>query len=401
MKSFEYKAKELKTGKVVKGVLTADNERMAGKVLVEQGYVPDSIKIAGGENVVASFLGRITTKDKVLFSRQFATLIGAGLPLSDSLRTMVDQTSNKKMRNVIEDILVQVSAGKSLAVAFARHPDVFDKVYLALIEAGEMSGTLDESLKRLATQQEKDAAMMSKIRSAMTYPAIVLLVINGVMIFMMMVVVPQVESLYKDLKQELPALTAGMAVFARFLMSFWWLILGLVGFLGWFLVTFFKTEVGVRWGCLIKLNIPMFNSLFRRLYMARFTRTAQILLATGVPILDVLRISGEAMNNAVVNEQIKEATDKVKSGKKLSESLEDREYILPLVPQMASIGEQSGKMDEMLGKVAQVYEDELDEQIKAISTMIEPVLMIVLAVMAGGMVAAILLPIYSLVNNIA
>lgn len=401
MKSFEYKAKELKTGKVVKGVLTADNERMAGKVLVEQGYVPDSIKIAGEENVVANFLGRITTKDKVLFSRQFATLIGAGLPLSDSLRTMVDQTSNKKMRNVIEDILVQVSAGKSLAVAFARHPDVFDKVYLALIEAGEMSGTLDESLKRLATQQEKDAAMMSKIRSAMTYPAIVLLVINGVMIFMMMVVVPQVESLYKDLKQELPALTAGMAVFARFLMSFWWLILGLVGFLGWFLVTFFKTEVGVRWGCLIKLNIPMFNSLFRRLYMARFTRTAQILLATGVPILDVLRISGEAMNNAVVNEQIKEATDKVKSGKKLSESLEDREYILPLVPQMASIGEQSGKMDEMLGKVAQVYEDELDEQIKAISTMIEPVLMIVLAVMAGGMVAAILLPIYSLVNNIA
>lgn len=401
MKSFEYKAKELKTGKVVKGVLTADNERMAGKVLVEQGYVPDSIKIAGGENVVASFLGRITTKDKVLFSRQFATLIGAGLPLSDSLRTMVDQTSNKKMRNVIEDILVQVSAGKSLAVAFARHPDVFDKVYLALIEAGEMSGTLDESLKRLATQQEKDAAMMSKIRSAMTYPAIVLLVINGVMIFMMMVVVPQVESLYKDLKQELPALTAGMAVFARFLMSFWWLILGLVGFLGWFLVTFFKTEVGARWGCLIKLNIPMFNSLFRRLYMARFTRTAQILLATGVPILDVLRISGEAMNNEVVNEQIKEATDKVKSGKKLSESLEDREYILPLVPQMASIGEQSGKMDEMLGKVAQVYEDELDEQIKAISTMIEPVLMIVLALMAGGMVAAILLPIYSLVNNIA
>lgn len=401
MKSFNYRAKEIKTGKIIKGSLSAENERMAGKILVSQGYIPEIVEDAGQEKWWSKFSGRITVKDKVLFTRQFATLIGAGLPLSDSLRTMLEQTSNKKMQLVIEDILTQVSAGKSLAVAFGRHEKVFDRVYLALIEAGEMSGTLDVSLKRLALQQEKDANMMSKIKGAMMYPAIVLLVITGVMIFMMLTVVPQIESLYKDLKQELPVLTASMAAFARFIMQFWWLVLAIVAGAVWGLISFARTETGVRTFALFKLNVPMFNSLFRRLYMARFTRTSQILLATGVPILDVMRIGGEAMNNVVVNKQIEIAIDKVKSGKKLSDSLEGREYILPLVPQMASIGEQSGKMDEMLGKVAQVYEDELDEQIKAISTMIEPVLMIVLAVMAGGMVAAILLPIYSLVNNIA
>jgi type IV pilus assembly protein PilC len=402
MKRFDYRARNLKTGAVVKGNIQAETERAAGKLLIDKGLSPISLKAEG--EALFGFLkggkGKVGTKDKIVFTRQFATLIGAGLPLANSLRTVADQTQNKAMKSVIESILADVEGGKPLVDAFAKHPKVFDKVYLSLIAAGEMSGTLDESLKRVAMQQEKDSAMMSKIRGAMTYPGIVLVVILLVVGFMLFTVVPQVENLYNDLKQPLPAATAIMVGGANFLMQFWWLVLvvvvgAVVGF-----VSFLKTKVGVRVFSMFKLNVPMFKKLFQRLYMARFARTAQILLATGVAMLDVLRISGDAVNNEVVKESITKAAEMVKGGKALSVAIKDKPYIMPLVPQMVSIGEQSGKIDEMLGKAAQVYEDELDEQIRTISTMIEPVLMVFLALVAGGMIAAILFPIYSLVNMV-
>lgn len=399
MRRFTYKARDSKTGKMVKGNIQADNERVAGKLLIEQGFTPDKI-IEEVDNFWEKFNRRVRTKDKIVFTRQFATLIGAGLPLATSLRTVAEQTQNKAMRNVVEEVLSDVEAGKPLSEAFAKHPEVFDKVYLALIAAGEASGTLDEALKRLAFQQEKDEAMMSKIRGAMIYPAIVLVVIIAVMIFMMIVVVPQVEGLYKDLDKQLPWLTAVMVAAANFLIKYWWLIAIIFFFLIWFFIQFRKTETGIKLAASFKLNVPLFKGLFWRLYNARFARTAQILLSTGVAMLDTMEIAGKAINNVKVYAQIEMAQEKVKGGKPLSESLKDREYILPLLPQMSSIGEQSGKIDEMLGKAAQVYEDELDEQIRTLSTMIEPILMVIMAVLVGGMVGAVLFPIYSLVNDI-
>ena len=398
MKRFSYRAKDTRTGRTLKGSIQAESERAAGKLLVERGFVPDYLKEEG--TGLLDKINGVTTKDKIVFTRQFATLVGAGLPLANSLRTVAEQTQNKKMRGIIEEILADVEAGKSLGDAFAKHPKVFDKVYLALVRAGEVSGTLDESLKRIATQQEKDAAMMSKIRGAMTYPLIVLVVIIAVIVFMMSTVVPQVEGLYEDLGEELPALTAFMVGLAKFGAQFWWLILLIfVGIIGGIL-QFRRTKTGIRFFANFKLNVPLFKGLFQKLYMARFARTAQILLATGVPMLDTLKISGEAVNNVVVQNSIDEAAEKVQAGKALSIALRDKPYILPLIPQMISIGEESGKIDEMLGKAAQVFEDELDEQIRALSTMIEPVLMVVLAIVAGGMVGAILFPIYSLVSSI-
>jgi type IV pilus assembly protein PilC len=398
MRRYNYRAKDNDTGRVLKGSIQAESERAAGKLLLERGYIPEKLT-EEGTGLFASASTKVPSKERIVFSRQFATLIGAGLPLANSLRTIIDQTVNKPMRRVIEELLADVEAGKSLGDAVAKHPDVFDGVYLALVRAGEKSGTLDEALKRLAYQQEKDAAMMSKIRGAMTYPAIVLVVIIAVVGFMMFTVVPQVEKLYDDLNETLPALTAFMVAATAFVVDFWWLILIVVVGLVWFLLQFRKTPTGVRAMATFKLNVPMFNGLFRRLYMARFARTAQILLSTGVAMLDTMDISGEAMNNVVVQSSITAASEMVRSGKALSESLKDKEYILPLVPQMAGIGEQSGKIDEMLGKAAQVYEDELDEQIRTISTMIEPLLMVILGVVAGGMVGAILFPIYSLVGT--
>jgi pilin biogenesis protein len=401
MKKYNYEARDSASDKIVKSVVQADSENSAAKLLSAQGFVPLKIELQDDkDNIFARLSGRITTKDKVVFTRQLATLIGAGLPLSQSLRTVQEQTANKRMQEIVQEIISDVEGGKSLSDSFSKHPEVFNKVYVALVAAGETSGTMDDALKRLAAQQEKDAAMMGKIRGAMMYPSIVLAVIILVVGFMLFTVMPQVEGLYRDLNKELPLITLIMVGTAKFFTGFWWLIILLLIIGGYFLVQYLKTDQGIRTKDTLKLNAPLFKGMFRKMYMARFTRTGQTLLSTGVPMLDMLRISSEAVNNVVISEGIARAADKVKGGKALSASLSNEDYFLTMVPQMIKIGEQSGKIDEMMGKTAQVYEDELDEEIRALSTAIEPVLMIFLAVVAGTMVAAILFPIYSLVGNI-
>lgn len=401
MKKFHYEAKDQSTGKTVKAEVQAESETSAAKLLIAQGFLPYSIKEESeGGNFLAKVTNRITLKDRVVFTRQLSTLIGAGLPLTQSLRTVHDQTENKKLQGVIDDITASVEGGKSMSESFGRHPEVFDNVFLALVTAGEASGTLDDALKRIAAQQEKDAAMMSKLRGAMVYPMIVLAVIMGVVVFMLVAVVPQVEKLYQDLKQELPLITQVMVALANFLSNFGWVVIIVAAAGIYFAKQYSRTEPGIKLIDTLKINMPMFGSMFRKLYMARFSRTGQTLLNTGVPMLDMLKITAQAVNNTIIGGAINRASEKVRGGKALSVALKNETYILPFVPQMISIGEQSGKIDEMLGKAAQVYEDELDEEIKSISTAIEPILMVILAIVAGSLVAAILLPIYGLVNNL-
>ena len=400
MKRYNYKAKDKKTGKILKGNVQAENENIAGRLLIDQGYIPQSITEEG-----TGLLGgkaRITTKDRIMFTRQLSTLIGAGLPLAASLRTVTEQTQSKSMKSVIEEILTSVESGKTLYDSFSQFPDIFNGVYLALIRAGEMSGTLDLALKRLADQEEKDAAMMSKIKGALVYPGIILVVIIAVLAFMMIMVVPQVENLYKDMGQQLPELTKLLVDLSNFFDHFWWLVLLIVGGVAggiWYAVK--KTAAGRRVADNFKLYVPIFGGLFRKLYVSRFARTAEMMLATGVPMLDSVKIAIDATNNVVVEDEYSKSLDVIKGGKALSEALKDRNFMLPLVPQMASIGEESGKIDEMLGKAAQVYETELDEQINNISTMVEPILMVIMAGLIGVVIGGTLLPIYSLVNNIA
>lgn len=401
MRRFNYEAKDLSSDKVVKSVVQAESENAAAKLLIAQGFAPSKItEISNDDSFIAKLSGRITTKDRVVFTRQLSTLIGAGLPLSQSLHTVRDQTQNKKLQAIVDEIISSVEGGRSLTDSFGQHKQVFDSTFLALVSAGEASGTLDESLQRIATQQEKDSAMIRKIRGAMTYPVIVLGVIIAVVIFMLLSVVPQVKKLYADLHESLPFITQIFVGAADIITQFWWLLLGLIVIGAYFAFQYIQTEAGIAFKDTLKLNIPIFSPMFRKLYMARFTRTGQTLLRTGVPMLDTLRIASEAVNNSIIAKEIMNAAEKVKGGKALSTALKSEEYITSFVPQMISIGEQSGKIDEMLGKAAQIYEEELDEAIQTISTAIEPILMVVLAIVAGGLVGAILFPIYSLVNSI-
>ena len=400
MRRFNYRAKDRTTGKELKGTIQAENEQTAGHLLIDQGYLP--LSIAEDKGGLFGGQARVTTKDRITFTRQLATLIGAGLPLSASLRTVAEQTQGKAMKIIVEEILVSVEAGKSLYDSFSKYPDVFNGVYLALIKAGETSGTLDLALKRLADQEEKDAAMISKIRGALVYPAIILVVIIAVLAFMMIMVVPEVKGLYADMGKELPGLTKFLVAISDFFGKFWWLVLMITVaaiFALWYVVK--KTSGGRKVADSFKIHVPIFGALFRKLYVSRFARTAEMMLATGVPMLDAIKIAIGATSNVVVEQEYSKAIEIIKSGKPLSESLKDREYMLPLVPQMASIGEESGKIDEMLGKAAQVYENELDEQINNISTMIEPILMVIMAGLIGVVVGGTLMPIYSLVSSVA
>ena len=399
MLNFTYKARDLASNKIISSTVQAESEAEAGKLLMGRNLVPLSIIPEGEKSgLLDKFTNRITTKDRVVFTRQLATLISAGLPLTQSLHTVQDQTANKKLKAVVQNIITSVEAGSTLAKAFEKE-EIFSELFIALIAAGEVSGTLDKALERIANQQEKDAEIASKVRGAMVYPGIVLAVMVGVVVFMLTNVVPQIENLYKSLGKDLPLLTQMMVNAAHGLTKFWpIIIIVLVGGV-FYLRRYTKTPTGKRQADTIKLKLPMFGNLFSILFMARFTRTGETLLMSGVPMLEMLRIAGQSVGNIPVQEALSRTAEKVKSGKSLAKSLKNEELILPLVPQMISIGEQSGGVDTMMGKAATFYENELDDAIKNISTAIEPILMVCLAVVAGGMVGAILFPIYSLVGN--
>ena len=399
MKTFTYTARDNATGSVVNSIIQADSERSAASILLSQELSPLSITEQNRGSILDNITNRIRGKDKVFFTRQLSTLVEAGLPITQSLHTILDQTKNKRMQEVIQDIITSVEGGKTLHDAVAKHPDVFNNIYIALVRAGETSGTLDRSLKRLADQQEKDEAMMRRIRGAMYYPSIVLLVIVMVLVFMLVTIIPQIEQLYAGLNKPLPLATAALVWMANAVKYYWYLIIGGVFFVVYFFRQYMRTETGIKMSSNLKLNAPVISRLFRKMYMARFTRTADTLLEAGVPMLDMLDVAADAVDNVYIANSINVAAERVKGGMALSKAISDQEYFNELVPQMIKIGEQSGRISQMLGKVASVYEDELDEEIKAISTIIEPALMVFMAIMAGGIVMAVLMPIYSLVGT--
>lgn len=399
MLTFNYIAKEAKTGKKIKAQVQADNQQAAAKLIREQGFTPLSIE-AEKDSFGGRFHRRIRTKDKVLFSRQLATLINAGLPLVQSLRSVSKQTSNKAFKVVINQIITDVEAGTAFSAALQKHPLVFNRVYVSLVAAGEASGTLDTGLERLADQQEKDADIVAKVRGAMIYPAIVLLVMIAVVIFMVVKVLPQVQTIYSGLPGvSLPILTRILLAVSHFIINFWWLIIILLVAMTFFGSRWARTLGGRRIIDRIKMRAWPIGPLYMKMYMARFSRTATTLVSAGVPLIQVIEITADAVDNVHIADSLHHAAEKVKGGKSLSEALEGDPNFLELVPNMLHIGEQSGAMETMLAKVADYYEKEVDNEIRAISTIIEPVLMIVMGLIAITIVAAVLLPIYGLVNQ--
>ena len=402
MLMYKYTARDASTGQVVKSQVEAMSEQAAAKLIREQNYTPINIEpVSAGKSVLPK-RGRVKAKDKVLFSRQLSTLINAGVPLVQSLQNVLGQTQNKYFRVIISKIISDVEGGSAFSAAVAKHPAVFNEIYRSLVEAGEASGTLDRSLDRLAFQQEKDADMMRKIRGAFTYPIIVLVVMIGVCVYMMMTLLPQVQILYDGTGQALPFTTAMLLGVTDFIKQFWYIVVVLIGLGAFFTSKWARSGPGKEVIDKVKMKAPAVGPLFMKMYMARFARTASTLVESGVPLLQVLKITESSVNNVHIARSIAAATEKVKAGKSLSESLRGDSNFLELVPGMLGIGEQSGATEQMMAKTADYYEKEVDDQIKTISTIIEPMMMILMGVVALIIVAAILLPVYTMsTDNIA
>lgn len=401
MLTFKYTARDPVTGQKTTAEVSAESEAAAAKQIRAQGLSPLDIVAKGeGSGTVGRFRHRVKAKDKVLFSRQLSTLINAGLPLVQSLRNVSGQTQNKNLQAIINQVITDVESGMSFSASLAKHPTVFDEVFVNLVAAGEASGTLDKTLERIANQKEKDAEIISKVRGAMVYPIIVLLVMVGVVIFMIVSVLPAVEQVYKDLPgASLPLVTRALAAVAHFTISYWWIELILIGLIIFGTSRWARTLGGKRAIDTIKMRTWPIGRLFMKVYMARFTRVGSTLVASGVPLIQMLEIAGRSINNIHIEESIDEAAEKVKGGKALSDALKGDPNFLSLVPDMLRIGEQSGAVEQMLAKTADYYEREVDNEIKAISTTIEPVLMIIMGIIAVVIVVAVLLPVYGLVGS--
>lgn len=401
MLAYKYTARNPQTGKQVKASIQADSESGAAKLISQQGLVATEISLESeGLGIMGGHTSRVKAKDRVLFSRQLSTLINAGLPLLQALRSVAQQTTSKSLRAILGQVIGDVEGGSALAAAMQKHPRAFNHVYLALIAAGESSGTLDQALDRLAVQQEKEADLNAKIRGAMIYPAVVLFVMMAVVGFMVVKVLPQVKGIYDGMPSAtLPPLTQVLLAVSDFVIHFWFVIIAAIFFLIFITTRWARTGPGKEVIDKLKMRAWPIGPLFMKVYMARFARTGTTLVASGVPLLQMLSITSEAVNNVHIQDAIAHASDKVKGGKSLADSIEGDPNFLSLVPSMLRIGEQSGAIEQMMAKVADYYEKEVDTEVDNISSLIEPVMMVALGIVAFLIVAAVLLPIYGLAGQ--
>jgi type IV pilus assembly protein PilC len=400
MLTYDYVAHNPTTGEKIKAQVEAEDESSAASLIRKQGLTPIDIKPNSRTTGFSKYLNKVKTKDKILFSRQLATLLGAGLPLVQALHSTQDQTASKPLKTVIGSLISNIEAGTTLSAALAKNPKVFNTIFINLVAAGEASGTLDKALERLASQQEKDADIISKVRGAFAYPVIVLVVMFLVVGFMIVKVLPAVGSLYNSLPGvQLPLITRILLSVSHFGTKYWWIVLLIIAALVFLTGRWARTLGGKSIIDKAKMVLWPIGPLFMKVYMARFARTASTLISSGVPIIQVLEITAGSINNVHITASLKRAIEKVKGGKALSDAISKDPNFLPLVPNMLRIGEQSGTIEQMMERVAEYYEKEVDNEIKTVSTLMEPILMIILGIMAFIIVAAVLLPIYSLAGN--
>ena len=402
MQIYTYSAKD-KNQQIIKAEVEAASVAEAAKLLTSKELFPLTIEekgsgMLGGLSLDA--LSHIGAKDRVLFTRQLATLVKAGLPLAQALRILRGQISNKKLLALTNHLSTDVEGGMQLSQALSAYPNVFGSIYVSMVQAGEVSGTLDETLLRLAAQEEKTAAINSKIRSAFTYPVVVLVVLVAVMILMITLVLPQVGGMYADLKQPLPPLTQALLGVSKAFTKFWYLFLLALAGLVYAARVWLLSPNGRHAVDKAKISVPVISVLVLKLYMSRMTRTLGSLIATGVPVLQALDITSKSMNNSILEAAIKDVAEKVRAGIAMSQPISENPIFLPMVGQMIAVGEQTGTLGDSLNKIATYYEDEVDEAVKNISTLIEPITMVVLGGMVAFLIAAVLLPIYGLVTKI-
>lgn len=388
---FEYEGKD-KNGKVVRGEMRAGGEAMVSASLRRQGILVTKIKkrrTSGGRS--------IKQKDIAVFTRQLSTMMRAGVPLIQSFDIVARGSPNPRMTKLLTDIRSDVETGSSLSSAFRKHPLHFDALYCNLVEAGEAGGILEALLDRLAVYQEKTMAIKNKIKSALIYPVAVLVVAFVVLSVIMIFVIPAFKDVFTSFGADLPAPTLIVIAMSEFFVSYWWAIFGSIGGgVYFFLESWKRSESMQKTMDRLLLRVPVFGDLVNKSAIARWTRTLSTMFAAGVPLVEALDSVGGASGNAVFAEATDAIQRDVSTGSSLTTSMQTTGVFPNMVLQMCSIGEESGSLDQMLGKAAEFYEDEVDEAVKGLSSLMEPFIIVILGTLIGGIVVSMYLPIFKL-----
>lgn len=389
------------------GTLEAADESAARKTLVRLKLKPIVIKKVQKKkgDIELPFIGKknakVKSKDLVVFTRQLSTMINAGVPLVRSLATMQGQTENEAFKIHLQQISKDVESGEAFADALEKHSKVFSPIYINMVRAGEAGGILDDILKKLALQQEKDAAIRAKFKGAMVYPTVLITITVLVFILLMTVVVPKVGTIIADLTGgDLPTMTKLMLGISDFLLNFWYIHLAVIFGTSTYLSRFLKTKKGKRTLDRILLKTPAINKIIIKMVVARFSRIFASLMGAGVSVLDSIEITSRAIGNSIVEDELRSASKEVANGEPLSKSLANSKIFPPIVSQMMSIGEETGQSDTVLLKVADFYEEEVDAAVEGMSSILEPILIVVMGGMVGLIAASVIGPISSLANNI-
>ncbi len=399
--TFAYKVRD-RSGNVVTGTLLGDSELLVLQKLREMGYTPLEVgkHKAGLKMEINLRPGRVKLKELSVFSRQFATMVNSGLPILRALSILADQTESKELQKTLVAVRTDIEQGSSLSGAMAKHPKAFNDLYVAMIKSGETGGVLDNVLLRLADQIEKDVHLRQKVKSAMTYPVVVVIMVTGILAAMLLFIVPQFKTIYEQLGSQLPLPTRILLAVSNGLRTFWWAFgLMTIGAIFGF-KRYKKTEAGRAMIDAFKLKVPVFGNLFHKTALARFSSTLGMLLRSGVPILQALDIVADTVNNRTISKAVSDVQGSVREGESIAKPLSKHAVFPPMVVQMLAVGEETGAVDTMLDKVSDFYNNEVEATVDALTSLIEPLLIALIGGAVGAAVVALYMPMFNIINII-
>ena len=400
MPKFVYSARPVAGGDIQNGELEVGSKEEVQAFLHRQKMIPISVREK--EAGISFMIGTgIRTRDIVIFTRQFATMINAGLPLVQSLDILAEQTENQYLRKVIQDVLYDVESGHTLADAMGKHPKVFTELYVNMVSAGEAGGILDTILLRLATFLEKNDALVRKIKGAMIYPAVIFSVAGMAVIILLIFVIPTFQTMFDSAGVALPLPTRIVIGMSAFLQAYWWAVAAGIVALVFIFRQVYRTDGGELAIDRVLLALPIFGDLQRKAAVARFTRTLGTLVSSGVSSLEGLEITAKTAGNRVIHDAIMNSRTSIAGGETIAGPLKESGVFPTMVVQMINVGEQTGGLDEMLTKIADFYDEEVDAAVDALLSAMEPIMIVVLGVVVGGMIVAMYLPIFDMINTVA
>ena len=399
MPTFRYSARPASGGDLRTGEVEFRTKDEVVSYLRGQKLIPVVVKERQREFSLSLGTG-VKTRDIVIFTRQFATMINAGLPLVQSLDILAEQTENEKLAKVIREVLLDVESGNTLADSLDRHPDIISKLFVNMVAAGEAGGILDTILLRLATFLEKTDALIRKIKGAMIYPAVIVSVAVIAIVVLLIFVIPTFQDMFAASGVPLPLPTQLVISLSEALQAYWWAVLGAVGGLAVLLRQYYRTDGGELAIDRVLLALPVLGNVQRKAAVARFTRTLGTLVSSGVSILEGLEITAKTAGNRVIHDAVMNSRKSIAGGETISGPLKASGVFPPMVVQMINVGEQTGGLDEMLGKIADFYDDEVDAAVSALLAAIEPLMIVVLGVVVGGMIVAMYLPIFDMIGTV-